>query len=93
MGVLIGEREGGNGISVGMIGVVFVFCGERNQLCWSLFILDWRFFYCFFPLMLRYGGLFAVGFFGCFFSPSLVGESSLSLLLFKFMDISIGSMF
>ena len=34
-----------------------------------------------------------MGFFGCFFSPSLVGESSLSLLLFKFMDISIGSMF
>ena len=30
-------------------------------------------------------------FWGCFFSPSLVGESSLSLL-FKFMDISIGSM-
>ena len=34
-----------------------------------------------------------MGFFGCFFSPSLVGESSLFLLLFKFMDISIGSMF
>ena len=32
-----------------------------------------------------------MGFFGCFFSPSLVGESSLSLLLFKFMDISMGS--
>ena len=30
-------------------------------------------------------------FLGCFFSPSLVGESSLSLL-FKFMDISIDSM-
>ena len=28
---------------------------------------------------------------GCFFSPSLVGESSLSLLLFRFIDISIGS--
>ena len=41
--------------------------------------------------MLRYGGV-SVGVFGCFFSPSLVGESSLSLLLFKFMDISIGSM-
>ena len=41
--------------------------------------------------MLRYGGGVCVGFFGCFFSPSLVGESSLSLLLFKFMDISMGS--
>ena len=49
-------------------------------------------FCCFFPLMLRYGGCLC-GFFGCFFSPSLVGESSLSLLLFKFMDISMGSMF
>ncbi len=28
LGVLIGEREGGNGVSVGMIGVVFGFCGR-----------------------------------------------------------------
>ena len=28
MGGLIGEREGGNGVSVGMIGVFFVFCGR-----------------------------------------------------------------
>ena len=32
-----------------------------------------------------------MGFFGCFFSPSLVGESSLFLLLFKIIDISMGS--
>ena len=30
-------------------------------------------------------------FFGVFFSPSLVGESSLSLLLLRFIDMSIGS--
>ena len=37
------------------------------------------------------GGVFCAGFLGCFFSPSLVGESSLSLLLLRLIDISIGS--
>ena len=37
------------------------------------------------------GVVFCAGFLGCFFSPSLVGESSLSLLLLRFIDISIGS--
>ena len=36
-------------------------------------------------------GVFCAGFLGCFFSPSLVGESPLSLLLLRFMDMSIGS--
>ena len=56
-------------------------------MCWSL-IWDCC---CFVPLRLRYGGVFCAGFLGCFFCPSLVGESPLSLLLLRFMDISIGS--
>ena len=64
----------------------FWFLWGRNQLGWSL-IWDWCFFYCFVPLRLRYGGVFCT----VFFSPSLVGESSPSLLLFKFIDIFIGS--
>ena len=36
------------------------------------------------------GVVFCTGFMECFLSPSLVGESSLSLLL-RFIDISIGS--
>ena len=48
-------------------------------------------FLLFCPPYFEVWGVFVWGFFGCFFSPSLVGESSLSLLLFKFMDISMGS--
>ena len=68
MGVLIGEREGGNGVSVGMIGVVFVFCG-RGINCAGL-CLFWTgdFSVVFSPLMLRYGGCLC-GFFWMFFLP------------------------
>ena len=65
----------------------FWFLWGWDQLCRSL-IWDCC---CFVPLRLRYGGVFCAVFFGCFFSPTLVGESPLFLLLLRFIDMSIGS--
>ena len=59
------------------IGLVFVDLGLVIFLLFcSPYVEVWGVFECFFG--------------GCFFSPSLVGESSLSLL-FKFIGISMGS--
>ena len=47
-GVVIGEREGGSGISVGMTGVVFGFCGlvvDLGLVFFLLFCPPWGVFF------------------------------------------------